>query len=302
MTHKDLMNTADDALTGHDVFVGLLEPAEKQYLMDRGVVRSVSAGQIICRQHERASTLFIILLGEVEVSEGEKKKSINIARLGRGDVFGEVSALFRMARVSTVKAVKPTVLLELDGDVFEELIENNKQLLKAMIQRFGERIRETALRTVSFLRYLPVETFEHLKQETSLVSLLPGKIIVKEGEPGDAMYILIHGAARVSHQIDGQQLNLALLGPGDYFGEWSVLTGAPRTATVTTLSQVQAIRIDREQLLNFIQKHPNVRDRIDQIAHNRLEANKGSEFIEDAEFNANQSIQDIQDVLGEEKV
>ena len=300
MAHDELMNAAEHALTGHDVFVGLLSPAEKQYLMDRGVVKSVSAGQIICHQHERASTLFIILLGEVEVSEGEKKKRITLARLGRGEVFGEVSALFRMARVTTVKAIKPTVLLELDGDIFEDLIETNEQLLKAIIQRFGDRITETALRTVSFLRYLPAETFVELKTETSLVSFLPGGDIVKEGEPGDAMYILIHGAARVSHQIDGQELNIALLGPGDYFGEWSVLTGAPRTATVTTLSHVQAIRIDREQLLGFIQKYPEVRDRIDQIAHNRLDAAANADFEDDSELGVNESIQRIQDVLGKE--
>lgn len=274
MQAEELMNTAENILAEHEVFVGLLNPEEKQYLMERGVLRNVSAGQIICRQHDRASSLFIILLGEVEVYEGEKNQRITLARLEKGEVFGEVSAIFRMPRVSTVMARKPSVLLEINGDIFEDLMATNSQLLKAVFRRFGDRITETALRSVSFLRYLPVETLAQLQAEAALISFYPGGLVVQEGEPGDAMYILVHGAARVSHQLEEQELVIALLGPGDYFGEWSVLTGAPRGATVTALSHVQAIRIDREQLLYFIQQHPDVRDRIDQVAHNRHDQTK----------------------------
>lgn len=292
MQSEELMNTAGHILAEHEVFVGLLAPEEKQYLMERGILRSVAAGQIICRQHDRASSLFIILLGEVEVSEGEKNQRITLARLEKGEVFGEVSALFRMSRVSTVTARKPSVLLEIDGDIFEDLMATNSQLLKAIIQRFRDRITETALRSVSFLRYLPDETLLQLQKDAALVSLLPGGIIVKEGEPGDAMYILVHGATRVTHQLADQPLNVALLGPGEYFGEWSVLTGAPRTATVTALSHVQAIRIDREQLLYFIQQHPDVRDRIDQVARNRRDMVMHMDDRTGSETQMNESIQD----------
>ncbi|MDH5181870.1 MAG: cyclic nucleotide-binding domain-containing protein, partial [Gammaproteobacteria bacterium] len=147
----------------------------------------------------------------------------------------------------------------------------NTRLGKAIIERMAKRITETTLRGVSFLRYLPASSLAELQAEAALVSLLPGGMILQEGEPGDAIYILIHGAARVIQERDGQQYNIALLGAGDYFGEWSVLTGAPRTASVQALSHVQAIRIDREALLYFIQRYPDVRDRIDQIAHNRFD-------------------------------
>lgn len=297
MQPEDLFRTAEDILSRHDAFTGLLSNDEKDYLLERGVLRSVTAGQIICHQHDRAGSLYIVLLGEVEVSQGEKSQRISLARLGQGELFGEVAALFRMPRVSTVIASKPSVLLEIEGDVFEDLLTANGELLKAVLKRFGDRITETALRSVSFLRFLPIEILAELQQHAALLSIPPGGLIVKEGEPGEALYILIHGAARVTHHANGKRLNLALLGPGDYFGEWSVLTGAPRAATVTTLSNVHAIRLDREPLLYFIQKHPVIRDRIDQVAHNRYEKATILGDRPDSEQAVNQSIEQIQSII-----
>ena len=297
MTTDNLVKTANDTIANHELFGNLLSEDEKRYLMDRGVVRSFSTGQVICRQLERDANLYIILLGEVEVTEGENNKVI-LAHLGKGEVFGEVAALFRMPRISTVRATKPSVVLEITGDLFEWVLERNPILLKAIIQRIGERLIETALRSVSFLRYMPITALTSLVQEASLVSIAPGGIIVKEGEPGDAMFIMVHGAARVTHSLEGQALPIAIIGSGDYFGEWSILTGAPRTATVVALSHIEAIQVERGTLLNFIQHHPEVRDRIDQIAHNRYDDIHTSQSGPGADGQMQKSIKDINRVLG----
>lgn len=278
MADDNLVKTATDTITGHDIFGSLLNTEEKQYLMERGVVRSFSIGQVICRQHEREANLYIVLLGEVEVSEGDKNNKLVLTHLSKGEVFGEISALFRMPRISSVLAAKPTVVLEIAGDIFEKMLERNQLLLNAIIQRFGDRLTETALRAVSFLRYLPAGSLSKLIQEAALVSIAPEKIIVNESEPGDAMFVIVHGAAKVMRTLNEQALPLAVIGPGDYFGEWSVMTGAPRTATVTALSHIEAIRIERETLLHFIQNNPDVRDRLDQVAHNRYNGENDDVF------------------------
>lgn len=298
MTKDNLVKTANDTIASHELFGDLLQEGEKRFLMERGVVRSFSTGQIICRQHERDANLYIILLGEVEVSEGEKNNNVVLAHLGKGEVFGEVAALFRMPRISTVRAARPSVLLEIAGDIFEEVIKRNPTLLNAIIQRFGARLIETALRSVSFLRYMPPDSLNSLVQEASLVSIVPGGVIVKEGEPGDAMFIIVHGASRVTHSLDGQVLPIAIIGPGDYFGEWSILTGAPRTATIIALSHIEAIRVERETLLRFIQLHPNVRDRIDQIAHNRYDGIHNGRPSPGSDGETHKSIKDINLILG----
>lgn len=301
MDIDNLVKTATESIAEHDVFGELLNADEKQYLMERGVVQSFGTGQVICRQHERDATLYIILLGEVEVSEGEKNNKLVLAHLDKGEVFGEISALFRMPRISSVVAAKPTVVLEIAGDIFEKMIENNSALRNAIIKRFGDRLIETALRAVSFLRYLPVGSLTRLIQEASLVSLAPGNTIVTEGEPGDAMFIIVHGAAKVLRSLDEQALPLAIIGPGDYFGEWSVMTGAPRTATVTALSHIEVIRIERETLLHFIQDNPDVRHRLDQIAHNRHNEDADDFPRVGTDDHTRQSIESINLILNKNK-
>lgn len=302
MAPNRLVETASDTIANHEIFGNLLNAEEKQYLMDRGVVRSYSTGQLICRQMERDANLYIILMGEVEVSEGDKKNKVTLAHLGKGEVFGEISALFRMPRISSVLAAKPTVVLEIAGDIFEEVIEKNPTLLNAIIQRFGDRLIETALRSVSFLRFMPADSLSKLIQEASLVSIIPGNAIVKEGEPGDAMFIIVHGAARVTHTLGKQTLPIAIIGPGDYFGEWSVLTGAPRTATVIALSHIETIRVERETLLHFIQEHPEVRDRIDQVAHKRHDDMVSGVSNSGSDGHTRKSIDDIHSILNKNQI
>ena len=85
--------------------------------------------------------------------------------------------------------------------------------------------------------------------------------------------MLIRGEVRVFRVIDGEEVELTRLKPGDFFGEWSMLTGAPLSASIQACTDVEVIRIECLAFLRFIQQHPRVRDTIDLIAHNRQEAN-----------------------------
>jgi CRP-like cAMP-binding protein len=213
--------------------------------------------------------VFILVMGEVQILEEDSQDSPVLARLGRGELFGEISALFRLPRISTVRVSRPSVLLEIPGDVLEKVISGRPTLYRAVIQRYKQRITETALRRVGLFRYVPADLLAALIEASSLVGVPPGEIMVREAEPGDAIYIIVYGTARVTHRVGDEEVNLALLRAGDLLGEWSVLTGAPRGATVTAVTRVEAIRVDCQPFLQFIQENPEIRDRIDMIAFNR---------------------------------
>ncbi len=83
---------------------------------------------------------------------------------------------------------------------------------------------------------------------------------------------------------------------GDYFGEWSVLTGAPRAATVSAMNRVDMLRIERSAMLDFIQRQPEVGERIDLVAHNRREMMSGS-GVPDSPEQLKQMVKNIQDVI-----
>ena len=265
----EIQEAVIDAVNTSSAFDNLLTVDERHVLIEQGNVCSFSPGDILCRQNQVDSHVYIIIMGEVEVSEDIDGENLVLAYLGRGEIFGEISAFFNMPRVSTVRVSKPSVLLEIPGSLLEDLSVDHTELRDAVIKRYRERITDTAFRSVDLFRYLPSEILSELQDQSSILSLPKGSEIVKEGEPGDALYVIVHGKVQVSRNENNESAKLAILESGEYFGEWSLLTGAPRGATVLALTSAVLIRVDCQPFLAFIQRNPGVRERIDLVAHNR---------------------------------
>lgn len=279
-----VMHVAEKAISAHGAFGELLNGQEKQFLMDHGVVRSASQDDVLCHRQQLDTRVYILVLGEVEVTDTVDGKRIVLARLGPGEVFGEISALFRIPRISDVTVTQPSVLIEIPGDILEQVISARPELQLAITQRYKSRLTETALRSVPSLRDVSHDRISSLIEYSTLVGIPPGGVIVSEEEAGDALYIIIYGTARVSHDVNGERLNIALLRAGDYFGEWSLLTGLPRTASVIAVTRVEALRVDSASFQEFIQKNPDVRERIDEVAHNRHSVLKGAVSSESSQL------------------
>jgi hypothetical protein len=89
-----------------------------------------------------------------------------------------------------------------------------------------------------------------------------GEVIVREGDPGDSMFIVSTGEVRATALRDGRQVPVATLRDGDFFGEMAVLTGEPRTATVTAVKATELLELSREHLSEICARHPEVEAKI----------------------------------------
>ena len=291
-----VMYAAEKAINAHTAFGELLNGQEKQYLMDHGVVRSAVVGEVLCHRSQLDTRVYILVLGEAEVSDTVDGNQVILARLGPGEVFGEISALFRIPRVSDVTVTRPSVLIEIPGDVLETVLLSRPKLQLAMFQTYKDRLTETVLRNVLPLGDLPRDQLTSLIEQATLVGIPAGGAIVHEAEWGDALYIIIYGTARVTHKVNGERLNIALLRAGDYFGEWSLLTGGPRTASVQAITRVEALRLDSGPFQEFIQHHPTVRQRIDDVAQTRHAALQGT-VAQDSD-SLNSDLNQLETLLG----
>jgi CRP/FNR family cyclic AMP-dependent transcriptional regulator len=84
----------------------------------------------------------------------------------------------------------------------------------------------------------------------------PGQIIIHDGELGDLFYVIIQGHAEtIIRDADGAELILQEVGPGDFFGELSMLTNKPRLARVRALDQVTTLVLKRDEFFDFLRKH-----------------------------------------------
>ena len=96
-----------------------------------------------------------------------------------------------------------------------------------------------------------------------------GTVLTREGDPGREAMLISAGTARVER--DGE--NVATLGPGELFGELALLTGAPRTATVTAETEVVVAALSRQEFATLLDTSPTLAQKILVGAVQRLRDN-----------------------------
>jgi CRP-like cAMP-binding protein len=148
----------------------------------------------------------------------------------------------------------------------------------------SDRLQPEELRAVPFLRAMEGGFLEAMANRLALEMADPGQQVVREGEPGEGFYIVVDGNVEVHAKgLHGEQVRLAILGPGDYFGEDSLLEGTPRTATVEAVTPCALLRLSRADFDALLERAPDLRERLGQTAEARatMRANEfGEQFID----------------------
>lgn len=87
----------------------------------------------------------------------------------------------------------------------------------------------------------------------------PGEMIFHEGDPGDRLHVIDTGHVRITiSSEDGREGTLAVLGPGDAFGELSLLDGAPHSATAQAIEATETVTLDRPAFDRLVDEDPAV--------------------------------------------
>ena len=113
------------------------------------------------------------------------------------------------------------------------------------------------LAEVPLFKLLDVGARTTLAERLEKISAPAGKALFSRGDPGDALYVVTTGEVELFFKNDtGERILLEKAGPGDFFGEISLLDGGPRTATAVALTDVEAIVVDRGDLAEFLRLRP----------------------------------------------
>lgn len=107
----------------------------------------------------------------------------------------------------------------------------------------------TDLRNLGLFGALPEALLTSLAAELEFLDLPAGSYVFREGEPGACMFVILHGDMDVlKRSRDGHDSRVATLGPGDWFGEMSIIDVQARSATVLTTSPSHLIRLTAKDL------------------------------------------------------
>ena len=144
------------------------------------------------------------------------------------------------------------------------LLRQKRQCSAALLARLAQ---------VDLLRSLPPEEMEDVLLCVQPARFAAGDIIFRRGEAGDALYLTVAGQVAVlaNGQTDAAEpALLARLTEGQSFGEMALLTGEPRTATVTALTEVELLKIAREHFDELLDRSPRLRQAVEALNSQRL--------------------------------
>jgi CRP/FNR family cyclic AMP-dependent transcriptional regulator len=114
------------------------------------------------------------------------------------------------------------------------------------------------LRSIALFSACGPGDLQRVAQLVDEVEIADGRVIMREGEPGSEMYIVVDGKARVER--DGRRINE--VGPGAVVGEMSLIAEGPRTATVIAEGPVRAFVVAHREFHSLMDGHPEFRKRV----------------------------------------
>jgi CRP-like cAMP-binding protein len=261
--HEVLLRTGD-------LHFGEVDVRRQAYLMRQLVPMRFYRGDVIIQQGDVADSFYIIvgapreLLtpdeedGSVVVSvEGPTGGSRDICRLHSGECFGERALVSSMLgkRSASIKAASAIVdVVRVDQMHFNDWVDFRSYLL---------------MKEVPLLAKLPGRSLVALQRTLHWVDFSPRSYIVRQGEEGDAFYMITKGSVEVIEEgADGQQSILVQMYEGQFFGELALIYNEPRNASVRAITNVSCMYLSKENFRGCLNDE-SFKEVLEEVAYQR---------------------------------
>jgi cytochrome P450/CRP-like cAMP-binding protein len=221
-------------------FPGAEDP-EVQRAVAAAEIKTFEPGRTIIAEGETADAFYIIANGSADVFKRMSDGVAHVARLERGQFFGETGLLQNIPRTATVRAASgaSVTVMVLTRDAFLELVGTLDLDSDEIGRLMRKRISTNQL--IEAVRRLSADELVGLLPEFQVQTFAPGTTIVREGETADAFYILDAGEVTITSMKEGAEQLIGVLAPGAYFGELGLINGQPRAATVRVSGSADAV-------------------------------------------------------------
>jgi CRP-like cAMP-binding protein len=232
-------------------------------------------GDFVIREGEPGVAFYLVATGQVRVFATKAGKQVELTRLLEGALFGEMSLLTQQPRTASVQVVDEADILELSRENMAALAAEVPTLAASLDKFARERLLRNLLATSPLFR-----PFNH-QQQLDLIrrfdghEVAAGTVVIREGDAGQGLFVVLAGEVEVSkHQADGGELSLARLRAGDVFGEMSLLTNQPTSATVTAARPSTILFLGREYFQRLVGALPQIREYFEDLAERRDTENR----------------------------
>ncbi|MCB1191363.1 MAG: ABC transporter substrate-binding protein [Leptospiraceae bacterium] len=220
-----------------------------------------------------------ILLDSLYAAEGVLKNPAPYTRLNE---FTDWSADYIIGycwkdygRKNTVrKAVWTSVWTHLYRAGIEPAIQRNEiHLFKGIKARGEEALKPlTLLKEIDIFQSFSEEEKAYLSDRMIEHNFIPGEMIVHIGDTNDSMFVIAEGVVSVQTKLEnGNYIEVASLGAGNFFGEMALLTGAIRTANIISTTNARLYEITKRDVDPLLEKHPEIFSMVNKVSSRRKE-------------------------------
>ncbi len=257
-----------------------LPSAEVQLLAQHATLRAFEPQMTVTVEQSVARSVFLLVSGSAEQSMGDAEgNDVTLALLGRGDVFGEGGLFGLRYRRTSVRAASRSYCLQLRYSDLQAYAEQLPEFFNTLRTQFRERLLQTTLARVPLLSGLnPLERLS-LTHQLDDRRVERGTVIMEVGGMSDGLYVIAEGQVTVEH--NGRVV--AVLQPGDLFGEMSLLDNAPHDAAIIALTPVHLLMLPRSSFDYVLAARGDIVRGLEQLATERRRADRTLPHIETTE-------------------
>ena len=187
-------------------------------------VERIDAGHTVITAGSVGDRFYLVRSGRLQAVAPD---GTILGQFSPGEGFGELALIDRIPRTATVEALEASELWSLDSSHFQRWVRDRFEIAARIRADQGER---QALARLPFFRDLEGRELDRIAARLQTRRYASGEVVIQAGESGGGYYVIREGQADVSLP-NGRYVRT--LGPGDGFGELSLIFGVPRTATVT---------------------------------------------------------------------
>jgi predicted acylesterase/phospholipase RssA/CRP-like cAMP-binding protein len=237
---------------------------------------SLEPGENLFRQGDDSDSTYLVIDGLLEVAIVQEDGSEKfVGRNEPGQLVGEMGVFTGQSRTASIYAHTDSSagLVKIPESGFSRISSTNPQALAQVGDTIRQRLFRNQLAEMlpNLFGELDEETFDNIEAEAEWVQVSRGDVLMKQGDPGDSMYILIRGRlqARVTDE-DGNHIVVGEITPGESVGEMAMFTGETRTADVAAVRDTALVKFSKAGFDRLMDKYPHVIRQITNVVIGRL--------------------------------
>ncbi len=231
------------------------------------------AGQLIIREGDPGRSFYVIVEGKVRIYKvAPDEKEITLAHLGEGAFFGEMALLSGAPRTANVSAEEDTEILEVTDVVLRDLAGKYPQVINSLKNFYRQRLLNNVMAISPLFKDFDPAERKSIVEKFKMKQAASGEVLITQGKNSDGLYVVLHGSVLVETRkgaTSADSIELAKLKEGDIFGEMSLLTRKPATATVTSQANSILLRLPRENFQELVLTHPQILELVSELSEKR---------------------------------